>query len=75
MVLRYIFNKKAYPDGSKLTVPFGVKSMKIRTNADYAVIKEIGSIASNTVNISSEIKFPIVNGKSPNTFVISGWGW
>lgn len=39
----------------------------------YSNIKELGSIGNHTMNISVPFEFPIIDGKSPNTFTIDYW--
>lgn len=42
MQLLYTFNKSTHPQGSKITIPFGIKKMKIKSDRDGATISEIG---------------------------------
>lgn len=73
MILRYIFKKSSYPEQSTITLPYGVKKIKIKANGKGASLKELGYLAGDNVNTSVSICFPIVNEKSPNTFTISYW--
>lgn len=41
MKLRYLFDKSTYPQGSKITIPFGIKKMKIKSDRDSVTISEI----------------------------------
>lgn len=74
MQLLYTFNKSTHPQGSKITIPFGIKKMKIRFDVDGGSISEIGWITAQPFNTSTPIEFPIINGRSPNTFTISYLG-
>lgn len=42
MKLLYTFNKSTHPQGSKITIPFGIKKMKIKCDREGATIAEIG---------------------------------
>lgn len=70
MKLLYTFNKSTYPEGSKITIPFGIKKMKIKCDRDGVTIAEIGWINAQSFNVIEPIEFPIINGRSPNTFTI-----
>lgn len=74
MKLVYTFNKSTHPQGSKITIPFGIKKMKIKTDVGSATILEIGGISGQQFNVCTPIEFPIINGKSPNTFTLSYLG-
>lgn len=74
MQLLYKFNKSTHPQGSKITIPFGIKKMKIRFDVDGGSISEIGWITAQPFNSSTSIEFPIINGRSPNTFTLSYLG-
>lgn len=69
MELLYAFEKSSYPAKSTITLPYGLKKIKIKGANGGATIKELGYI-----NECESICFPIVNGKSPNTFTIIYWG-
>lgn len=71
MKLIYTFEKTKYPIGSKITVPFGIRKMKIKCDRGSATLREIGGISSQPFNVCTAIEFPIINGKSPNTFTLS----
>lgn len=73
MKLLYGFNKSVYPNGSKVTLPVGIKKAKFMFLGGYCTIKEVGSIGNHPMNISIPIEFPIIDGKSPNTFTIDYW--
>ena len=74
MKLLYTFNKSTYPQGSKITIPFGIKKMKIKSDRDSVTISEIGGINQQSFNMSTPIEFPIINGRSPNTFTLAYLG-
>lgn len=65
--------KTSYPVRSTITLPYGVKKIKIKASGTGALIKEIGFISSKSINECVSICFPIINEKSPNTFTISYW--
>ena len=52
-------------------MPFGIRKMKIKCDRGNASIHEIGGITSQPFNVGAAIEFPIVNGRSPNTFTLS----
>lgn len=72
MQLRYVFEKSSYPLNSTITLPYGVKKIKIKSNGG-ATFKELGYISAKSINECVSICFPIVNEKSPNTFTVSYW--
>lgn len=39
----------------------------------YSTIKELGSVGTEPFNIGYPYEFPIIDGKSPNTFTIEYW--
>ena len=51
-----------------LQIPYGISSCKMR------MVENVGFVSSAGVNQTTDIKFPIINGKSPNTFKISQTG-
>lgn len=57
----------------ELKVPFGVGSCKMRIGR-AGTVENVGTISNAGVNQVNDIKFPIINGKSPNTFIISQTG-
>lgn len=71
MKILYTFNKSTYPQDSKITIPFGIRKMKIKCDIGSATINEIGGISSQPFNVCTAIEFPIINGRSPNTFTLS----
>lgn len=73
MKLRNTFEKSKYPTYSTITLPYGVKKIKIKATGNGVSIKELGYLSSKAINESVSICFPIVNGKSPNTFTITFW--
>lgn len=73
MKLLYTFRKSSYPINSTITLPYGIKKMKIKASGGGASINEIGFITTKSINDAVSICFPIVNEKSPNTFTISYW--
>lgn len=56
-----------------LQVPCGVSKCKMRIGTS-GVVQNVGWISSVGMNDASDIKFPIINGKSPNTFKVSQTG-
>lgn len=73
MTIRYVFFKDKYPVGSAITLPYGVHEVKIYANGGSATIKEIGGVSTAPVSSATPIKFPIIDGKSPNVFHIEYW--
>lgn len=73
MKLLYVFNKVDFPSGSKIFLPIGIKKIKIRGNAGACSIKELGYISASPINSLPSMEFPIINGKSPNSFTIANW--
>ena len=56
-----------------LQVPYGISKCKMRIGTS-GVAENVGWISSVGMNDTSDIKFPIINGKSPNTFKVSQTG-
>lgn len=54
-------------------MPYGVREVKIYTNGGPVTIKEIGAVLTSSVSGATPIKFPIIDGKSPNVFHIDYW--
>ncbi len=73
MRLLFNFMQKKYPTHSKITTPVGIKKMKIKGPNGGATVSELGYIASNAINMTQSIEFPIINGTSPNEFTITYW--
>ena len=73
MKLLYTFKKEKYPKASIISVPYGLKKIKIKVDGGIAIIDNIGSISSTNVNVLNDLQFPIIDGKSPNTFKIIYW--
>lgn len=73
MLLRFTFNKESYPRGSSISLPYGLKKIKIKVDTGLVTIRELGNIGGGYINIINSIEFPIVDGKSPNTFTIMYW--
>lgn len=73
MLLRFTFNKESFPKGSSISVPYGLKKIKLKVDTGLATIRELGNIGGGYVNNVNSIEFPIVDGKSPNTFDILYW--
>ena len=70
--MQILFSATIEPSGNKtLTVPYGVKRAKFRSNAKVPVLVGIGPISSGAMNTIQDIEFPLVNGSSPNTFTAS----
>lgn len=70
--MKLLYSATIEPSGNKtLTIPFGVKRCKMRSSAQVPIIIGVGPIASGTFNSVTEFEFPIINGKSPNTFTTS----
>lgn len=45
--------------------------MKIKCDRGSVTILEIGGISSQPFNVCTAIEFPIINGRSPNTFTLT----
>lgn len=73
MLLRFTFNKESFPKGSSISLPYGLKKIKIKVDTGLVTIMELGNIGGGYLNIIKSIEFPIVDGKSPNTFNILYW--
>lgn len=73
MKLLYAFYKSEFPNKSKVTLPVGIKKAKFMFLGGYCTIAELGSIGSQPMNLSVPFEFPIIDGKSPNTFTIDYW--
>lgn len=73
MKLLYRFDKSEYPVKSKVTLPVGIKKAKITFLGGYCTIAELGSIGTQPMSICVPFEFPIIDGKSPNTFTIEYW--
>ena len=54
----------------ELIIPIGVKSCKMRASNNVAV-ESVGVCATTAVNTVPDIKFPIIDGKSPCKFKIT----
>ncbi len=50
-----------------IVLPVGVSQVKMRSSANLTV-SNVGTIAGYGLNQCTSIRFPIINGKSPNTF-------
>lgn len=57
----------------RLQIPYGISSCKMRMGTN-GMVENVGFVSSAGVNQTTDIKFPIINGKSPNTFKISQTG-
>lgn len=66
MKLQWVLNVPAKGDAT-LTIPFGIAQVKLRGSVNMTVAG-IGQISSAGINECVSLSFPIVNGKSPNTF-------
>ncbi len=66
MKLQYVLNIPAKSNAT-ITIPFGVSAVKLRGSVNMTV-SGIGHISSAGINECVSISFPIINGKSPNTF-------
>ena len=64
MKLQYVLNVPANGNAT-ITIPFGVAQVKLRGS-----VNGIGHISSAGINQCVSLSFPIVNGKSPNTFTV-----
>lgn len=70
--MQLLYSATIEPSGNKtLTIPFGVKRCKMRSSAQVPVIIGVGPIGSGAINSVTDFEFPIINGKSPNTFTTS----
>lgn len=54
----------------ELIIPIGVKSCKMRAHNNVTV-EDVGVCATTGVNTLPDIKFPIIDGKSPCKFKIT----
>ena len=52
---------------STIVLPMGVAQAKIRAAVNVNVLN-VGIISNASINQCNSIRFPIINGKSPNTF-------
>lgn len=68
MKLQYVLNVPAKGNAT-LTIPFGIAQVKLRGSVNMTV-SGIGQISDATINQCVSLSFPIVNGKSPNTFTV-----
>lgn len=50
-----------------IVLPVGVSQVKIRATVTVNVLN-VGVISNTAINQCNSIRFPIINGKSPNTF-------
>lgn len=50
-----------------IVLPVGVSQVKIRSTVNVNVLN-VGAITKTGINQCNSIRFPIINGKSPNTF-------
>lgn len=66
MKLQYVLNIPANSNAT-ITIPFGLAQVKLRGSVNMTV-SGIGQISSVGINQCVSLSFPIVNGKSPNTF-------
>lgn len=73
MKLLYAFEKSKYPVGSKITLPVGIKKAKMMFLGAYCSIKELGSVGNQPLSLCVPYEFPIIDGKSPNTFTMEYW--
>lgn len=68
MKLQYVLTVPAKGNAT-LTIPFGIAQVKLRGRVNMTV-SGIGQITDATINQCVSLSFPIVNGKSPNTFTV-----
>ena len=54
----------------ELIIPIGVKSCKMRAG-NNVLVEGVGVCSTTGVNVTPDIKFPIIAGKSPCKFEIS----
>ena len=73
MKLLYSFTKEKYPRLSFISLPYGLKKIKIKVDSGIVTIANIGNIGSTNINLLTDLQFPIIDGKSPNTFKILYW--
>jgi len=66
MKLQYIGSVPATSTAT-ITLPFGVSQVKLRGSVPMP-ITGIGQISNAGINQCTSIRFPIIDGKSPNTF-------
>lgn len=52
-----------------IELPFGVSKVKLRGGASLT-INNVGDISNAGINQCTSLCFPILNGKSPNTFAV-----
>lgn len=57
-------------DSVELIIPIGVKSCKMRAGSNV-LVKGVGVCSTTGINVTPDIKFPIIAGKSPCKFEIS----
>lgn len=49
MKILYNFAKSTYPQGSKITIPFGIRKMKVKCDRGSVTIHEIGGDFFTTI--------------------------
>ena len=69
--MKLLYSAEITASNKTLTVPFGVKRCKLRCSSQTPIIIGVGPISSAPINTSTSVEFPIINGKSPNTFTTS----
>lgn len=69
MKLLYSINVPA-TDSVELIIPIGVKSCKMRAG-NNVFVGDVGVCSTSGINVAPDIKFPIIDGKSPCKFKIS----
>ena len=57
----------------ELIIPIGIKSCKMRAGSNV-LVENVGVCSNAGVNVTPDIKFPIIDGKSPCKFKISQAG-
>lgn len=68
MKLQYIVSVPAKSTAA-ITLPFGVAQVKLRGSVSMP-ITGIGQISNAGINECTSIRFPIIDGKSPNVFSV-----
>lgn len=71
--MKLLYSAEITPSNKTLTVPFGVKRCKLRCSSQNPIIIDVGPISSAPINTSTSVEFPIINGKSPNTYNVIRW--
>ncbi len=67
--LSYVFKKSEHPVGSDVSIPIGVKKAKFSCNG-HINLRYIGDVGGTPLNATNSLEFPIINGRSPNTFSV-----